>query len=82
MAPSFHLLFRPNILLVSTVRRFIAEFYRRVLVDQAEVLIEIVDDVLAVKTGNRSSRERLAGLVVDDRVCIKATSAIAGGRNP
>jgi len=33
-APYFHLAFRPNIALVSTVRRFIAEFYRRVLVDQ------------------------------------------------
>lgn len=33
-APYFHLTFRPNIKLVSTVRRFIAEFYRRVLVDQ------------------------------------------------
>jgi anti-sigma regulatory factor (Ser/Thr protein kinase) len=33
-APYFHLTFRPNIKLVSTVRRFIAEFYRRILVDQ------------------------------------------------
>jgi hypothetical protein len=33
-APYFHLAFRPNIALVSTVRRFIGEFYRRVLVDQ------------------------------------------------
>ena len=31
--PYFHLVFRPNITLVSTVRRFTAEFYRRVLVD-------------------------------------------------
>jgi anti-sigma regulatory factor (Ser/Thr protein kinase) len=32
--PYFHLVFRPNIKLVSTVRRFAGEFYRRVLVDQ------------------------------------------------
>ncbi|HEY5922084.1 MAG TPA: DUF6272 family protein [Kofleriaceae bacterium] len=32
--PFFHLVFRPNIKLVSTVRRFTGEFYRRVLVDQ------------------------------------------------
>lgn len=32
--PYFHLSFRPNIKLVSTVRRFTAEFYKRVLVDQ------------------------------------------------
>lgn len=32
--PYFHLVFRPNIKLVSTVRRFTADFYRRVLVDQ------------------------------------------------
>jgi anti-sigma regulatory factor (Ser/Thr protein kinase) len=32
--PYFHLVFRPNIKLVSTVRRFTGEFYRRVLVDQ------------------------------------------------
>jgi hypothetical protein len=31
--PYFHLSFRPNIKLVSTVRRFTDEFYRRVLVD-------------------------------------------------
>lgn len=31
--PYFHLVFRPNITLVSTVRRFTGEFYRRVLVD-------------------------------------------------
>lgn len=155
-APYFHLTFRPNIKLVSTVRRFIAEFYRRVLVDQelssrlalathellenavayatdeeTEVLVEIVEDVLSVKTWNRSSRERLAALaaaieemnaatdadayyqqmliktskrtdgsglglariraeaemslhyeLVDDRVCILATSPIVGGLNP
>jgi hypothetical protein len=34
VSPSFHLIFRPNIRLVSTVRRFIGEFYERVLVDQ------------------------------------------------
>jgi hypothetical protein len=33
-APYFHLTFRPNIKLVSTVRRFIAEFFRRILADQ------------------------------------------------
>ena len=32
--PYFHLVFRPNIKLVSTVRRFTGDFYRRVLVDQ------------------------------------------------
>jgi len=32
--PYFHLVFRPNIKLVSTVRRFAGEFYRRVLADQ------------------------------------------------
>lgn len=32
--PYFHLVFRPNIGLVSTVRRFACDFYRRVLVDQ------------------------------------------------
>ena len=32
--PYFHLVFRPNMKLVSTVRRFTGEFYRRVLVDQ------------------------------------------------
>ena len=32
--PYFHLSFRPNIKLVSTVRRFTAEFYKRVLADQ------------------------------------------------
>ncbi len=32
--PYFHLVFRPNLKLVSTVRRFTGEFYRRVLVDQ------------------------------------------------
>lgn len=34
LTPYFHLTFRPNIKLVSTVRRFIGEFYRRVLNDQ------------------------------------------------
>lgn len=32
--PSFHLAFRPNIKLVTTVRRFTSDFYRRVLVDE------------------------------------------------
>jgi hypothetical protein len=32
--PYFHLSFRPNIRLVSTVRRFTDEFYRRVLAEQ------------------------------------------------
>ncbi len=32
--PFFHVSFAPNIKLVSTVRRFTAEFYERVLVDQ------------------------------------------------
>lgn len=32
--PFFHLVFRPNIKLVSTVRRFTEEFYRRVLANQ------------------------------------------------
>jgi hypothetical protein len=32
--PYFHLVFRPNIVLVSTVRRFTGEFYERVLVDR------------------------------------------------
>jgi anti-sigma regulatory factor (Ser/Thr protein kinase) len=32
--PYFHLVFRPNIKLVSTVRRFTRDFYQRVLADQ------------------------------------------------
>ncbi len=32
--PYFHLVFRPNIRLVSTVRRFTGDFYQRVLVNQ------------------------------------------------
>lgn len=154
-APYFHLTFRSNIKQVSTVRRFIGEFYRRVLPDQemssrlalathellenavayatdeeTEVLIEIVDGVLSIKTWNRSSLDRLAGLVaaieelnaapdpeayyqemmfktarrtdgsglglpriraeaemtlgyelIDDRVCILATSNVAGGHH-
>ena len=34
METYFQLVFRPNLKLVSTVRRFTGEFYRRVLVDQ------------------------------------------------
>lgn len=33
LTPYFHLTFRPNIKLVSTVRRFIGDFYRRILND-------------------------------------------------
>lgn len=85
--PYFHLVFRPNIKLVSTVRRFTGEFYRRVLADQelssrlalathellenavaystdpeTAIRIEIEDDLLTVKTWNRSTPERLAAL--------------------
>jgi hypothetical protein len=85
--PYFHLVFRPNMKLVSTVRRFIGEFYRRVLVDQelssrlalathellenavayaadreSAIRIDIENDMLTVKTWNRSTPERIAGL--------------------
>ncbi len=33
-APSFELLFRPSVELISVVRRFVAEFYHKVLLDQ------------------------------------------------
>ena len=82
--PFFHVSFRPNVKLVSTVRRFTAEFYERVLVDQevsekvalathellenavayaldgeTGVRIEVVEDLLTIKTWNRTSPERL-----------------------
>src|SRR5687767_362289 len=83
----FHVSFRPNVKLVSTVRRFTAEFSRRVLVDHemsekialathellenavtyasvgdTGVRIEIVEDLLTIKTWNRSSPDRLQAL--------------------
>ena len=86
-APYFHLTFRPNIKLVSTVRRFIGDFYRRVLVDQemssrlalathellenavayaadeeTEVRIEVENDILSVRTWNRTTPERIDSL--------------------
>jgi len=86
-APYFHLTFRPNIKLVSTVRRFIGDFYRRVLVDQemsqrlalathellenavayaaddeTEVRIEVENDILSVRTWNRTTPERIDAL--------------------
>jgi hypothetical protein len=93
LKPYFHLVFRPNIKLVSTVRRFTGEFYRRVLVDQemssrlalathellenavayaidgeSAIRIEIENDVLLVRTWNRTTYERIAGLrkLLDD----------------
>ena len=85
--PYFHLEFRPNIKLVSTVRRFTGEFYRRALVNQelssrlalathellenavayatdpeTAIRIEIEDELLTVKTWNRATPERIAGL--------------------
>jgi hypothetical protein len=85
-APYFHLSFRPNVALVSTVRRFIGEFYRKVFIvdedlaqqlamathemlenavaystdDETEICIEIVGNVLSVKTWNRSFPDRIA----------------------
>ena len=81
--PFFHVSFAPNVKLVSTVRRFTAEFYERVLVDQevsekvalathellenavayavdgeTGVRIEVVDDILKIKTWNRASPDR------------------------
>lgn len=85
--PYFHLVFRPNIKLVSTVRRFTGDFYRRILGDQdvsarlalathellenavsyatdpeTSIEIDVEGDTLTVKTWNRSSPERIAGL--------------------
>jgi hypothetical protein len=87
MQPYFHLVFRPNIKLVSTVRRFTGDFYRRMLDDrdassrlalathellenavaysidsETSIQIEVEDNTLTVKTWNRSTPERIAGL--------------------
>ena len=82
--PYFHLSFRPNIKLVSTVRRFTDEFYRRMLVDhelsarlaltthemlenavayaldgETAIRIEVQDDILTIRTWNRTTPERI-----------------------
>jgi hypothetical protein len=100
--PYFHLVFRPNIKLVSTVRRFSGEFYRRVLVDQelssrlalathellenavayatdpeTSIRIEVENDVLTVKTWNRSTFERITHLrqLLDDLASAESPDA-------
>lgn len=85
--PFFHVSFAPNVKLVSTVRRFTAEFYERVLVDQeisekvalathellenavaysvdgeTGVRIEVVEDLLTIKTWNRATPDRVQAL--------------------
>lgn len=61
LKPYFHLTFRPNIKLVSTVRRFTAEFYRRVLADQelasrlALATHEMLENAVAYATDGESS---------------------------
>lgn len=154
--PYFNLAFRPNIAVVSTVRRFTTEFYRRTIADdelaqrvalathellenavayatdeETEIRIEVVGDQLVVKTWNRALPERLARLraamdemnaepdadryyqklliraskslegsglglarvraeaemqlryeIDQDRVCVMATTKVAGGREP
>ncbi|MDB4955483.1 MAG: hypothetical protein JWO36_3052 [Myxococcales bacterium] len=59
--PYFHLVFRPNIKLVSTVRRFTADFYRRVLVDTelsdrlALATHELLENAVAYSVDNETS---------------------------
>jgi hypothetical protein len=59
--PYFHLVFRPNIKLVSTVRRFTAEFYQRVLAntDLSERLAlathELLENAVAYSVDNESA---------------------------
>lgn len=73
-APYFHLAFRPNITLVSTVRRFIGEFYRRLLTDQevgarlALATHELLENAVAYAT---SDDTEIRIEVVDDQLVIK-----------
>lgn len=73
-APYFHLSFRPNITLVSTVRRFIGEFYRRVSNDPevgsrlALATHELLENAVAYAT---SDDTEICIEIVDDQVVIK-----------
>ena len=78
--PYFHLVFRPNIKLVSTVRRFTNEFYRRVLVDQglAERLAlathELLENAVAYSSdGETSMRIEVEGDVLVIRTWNRTT---------
>jgi hypothetical protein len=87
LPPFFHLVFRPNIKLVSTVRRFTEEFYRRVLANQdlsqrlalathellenavayssdaeTSIQIEIENNVLTICTWNRAAPDHIADI--------------------
>jgi hypothetical protein len=59
--PYFHLSFRPNIKLVSTVRRFTADFYRRVLANQelsdrlALATHELLENAVAYSVDNETA---------------------------
>jgi hypothetical protein len=73
-APYFHLSFRPNITLVSTVRRFIGEFYRRLLRDQevgsrlALATHELLENAVAYAT---SDDTEIRIEIVEDQLVIK-----------
>jgi hypothetical protein len=73
-APYFHLAFRPNITLVSTVRRFIGEFYRRLLVDQevgsrlALATHELLENAVAYAS---SDETEIRIEIVEDQLVIK-----------
>jgi hypothetical protein len=73
-APYFHLAFRPNITLVSTVRRFIGEFYRRLLTDQevgsrlALATHELLENAVAYAT---SDDTEIRIEIVDDQLVVR-----------
>jgi hypothetical protein len=73
--PYFHLVFRPNIKLVSTVRRFTNEFYRRVLVDQslAERLALATHELLENAVAYSSDGETSMRIEVDGDVLVIRT---------
>ncbi|HEY4239648.1 MAG TPA: ATP-binding protein [Kofleriaceae bacterium] len=79
----FHVAFRPNLRLVSTVRRFTDEFYRRVLVDQevssrlALATHELLENAVAYAVdGETGVRIDLA----DDNLTIKTWNRTSADR--
>ncbi len=78
--PYFHLAFRPNIKLVSTVRRFTGEFYQRVLKDQelasrvALATHEMLENAVAYANDDETSiRIELEGDLLSVRTWNKAS---------
>jgi hypothetical protein len=81
--PYFHLVFRPNIKLVSTVRRFTGEFYRRVLVDQelASRLALATHEMLENAVTYANDEETAIRIDVEgDLLCVRTWNSAAPDR--